>query len=140
MRKIYLGFILVFVFFQISFADSIEKTPVGPGVNYYHEYRQAGPWHFYVLEIDLTNEWLHLQTAKANNLLAGYERTSSMSSRNDREGHRVVGAVNGDFYESGGVPTNAQVIEGVLMKLPISREVFGCSDTKEPFIAITTYN
>jgi len=140
MRKICYSLILAFVFFHVSLADSIEKTPVGPGVMYYHEYRQAGPWHLYVLEINLKNEWLHLQTAKSNNLLAGYERTSSMSSRNDREGHRVVGAVNGDFYESGGIPTNAQVIEGVLMKLPISREVFGCSDIKEPFIAVTTYN
>ena len=78
-------------------AKILETQPVGPGVQYYHDFLENGPWNLFILEIDLTNPWLDFETAKAGNRLAGYERTSLMSTRNDYEEHRVVGAVNGDF-------------------------------------------
>ena len=139
MRKKCLFVLTSLSFLHLGFADIRESTPVGPGVIHHHEYRVAGPWHFQVLEIDLTNPWLHLQTAKANDLLAGYEKTSAMAKRHDQEGHRVVGAINGDFYLSGGIPTNAQVCEGVLLNRPIAREVFGCAQLDELFIAVTSF-
>ncbi|HID93946.1 MAG TPA: hypothetical protein EYP60_07605, partial [bacterium (Candidatus Stahlbacteria)] len=127
MKKII--YLLVFTcgFAQLAFADFIESNPVGPGVIYHHEFREAGPWHIHVLEIDLSVDWIHLETVKANDRLAGYERTSSMATRNDYEMHRVVGAINGDFYESGGIPVGAQVLDGILLKRPTTRSVFWCT-------------
>lgn len=132
---------LVFIcgFAQLAFADFIESNPVGPGVIYHHEFREAGPWHIHVLEIDLSVDWIHLETVKANDRLAGYERTSSMATRNDYEMHRVVGAINGDFYESGGIPVGAQVLDGILLKRPTTRSVFWCTDLKKPFMDIVSF-
>ncbi|MDZ7378733.1 MAG: hypothetical protein ONB06_05230, partial [candidate division KSB1 bacterium] len=100
-------------------ADWKESTPVGPGVVHHHEFRSAGPWHFHVLEIDLTNPWVSIESIKSNDLLpGGRELTSAMAARNDREAHRVVGAMNADFWQTDGTPVGAQVVKGVLVKRP----------------------
>ena len=114
--------------------------PVGPGVIYYHDYLAAGPWHLYVLEVDLTNEWIDIETVKSGDVMSAYEKTSSMAKRKDSEEHRIVGAINGDFYSSGGIPINAQVLQGELLRRPIDREVFGITDIKEPFAGIYSYS
>lgn len=118
-----------------------ERTaePVGPGVVHYHEVLEAGPWQIHVLEIDLTNPWIRLQTAKAQNRLAGRERTSVMAARLDREAHRIVGAINGDFYDGSGVPIGAQVLNGWLLKRPSSRSVFGFLEDHRPFIEVVSF-
>lgn len=121
-------------------AEIIESTSVGPGVTYYHDYIAAGPWHLYILEINLTNEWIDIETVKSGDVMSAYEKTSSMAGRKDREGHRIVGAVNGDFYATGGIPINAQVLQGELLRRPIEREAFGVSDAKEPFAGIFSFS
>jgi len=117
--------------------DTIESTPVGPGVIHHHVFREGGPWHLHVLEIDLTDEWIALETIKADDRISGYERTSSMSSRRDAEEHRVVGAVNGDFYASGGIPIGTQVIAGELLKMPATnRSAFAVGRQGEPLFEV----
>ncbi|MFH1212651.1 MAG: phosphodiester glycosidase family protein [Candidatus Neomarinimicrobiota bacterium] len=138
---LFIGFILI----GQTLADFKESTPVGPGVIYYHEYRAAGPWHFHILEIDLTNPWLHLQTVKANDLLYGNEKTSAMAARNNYEGHHVIGAINGDFYATGGIPINAQVSQGVILRrhnegTNIQNLVFGSSTNNNPFAGVVTFS
>lgn len=116
-------------------ADWIISTPVGPNAVHHHEYREQGPWNLNVLEIDLTHQYNILETVKANDLVYGNETTSSMAGRNNSEGHRIVGAINGDFYATGGIPIGAQVRKGVLLKRPYnSRSVFGYTVDKEPVI------
>jgi len=125
---------------EMAFSDLLESTPVGPGITHHHEYRSGGPWHLHILEIDLEQEWVLLETAKANDRLAGYERTSSQAARHDQEGHRVVGAINGDFYASGGIPIGAQGLDGILLKRPApNRSVFGTTAEKRPFIDVVTF-
>jgi hypothetical protein len=140
-RKDFLLLIIVLIFSgQSSLADTIESTPVGPGIIHHHEFREAGPWHINILEIDLNNEWLKLETVKANDQLSGYERTSAMAARNDSEEHRVVGTINGDFYGTGGIPVGAQVLDGVLLKSPTTRSVFGVTPLKQPLIDIVSFS
>ena len=124
---------------QVSLANTINSTPVGPGIIHHHEFREVGPWQIHVLEIDMTNEWIKLETVKANDRLVGRERISSMAARNVRELHRVVGAINGDFYEAGGVPVGAQVLDGILLKRPTTRSVFGFSPLNKPLIDIVFF-
>jgi len=121
-------------------ADFLESTPVGPGIIYHHEYLEAGPWHYYVMELDLTDQYNRIETVKANDRLAGNERTSSMAERRDFDAHRISGAINGDFYASGGIPIGAQVINGNLLKRPYPRSVFGVSPEKNPIIDIVSFN
>ncbi|MDZ7337257.1 MAG: phosphodiester glycosidase family protein [candidate division KSB1 bacterium] len=121
-------------------ADWKESTPVGPGVVHHHEFRSAGPWHFHVLEIDLTNPWVSIESIKSNDLLpGGRELTSAMAARNDREAHRVVGAMNADFWQTDGTPVGAQVVKGVLVKRPVSRSVFAYTDQRRPLIDVVSF-
>ena len=90
-----------------------DTTNVGPGVIYYSEFIEEGPWQIDVMEIDLTNQWLNVETVKADDQLFGLERTTSMAARNNYEGHKVVGAVNADFYNTAnGEPLGTQIIKG----------------------------
>jgi len=140
-KQKHLFFLVILLIFSVqsSLSDTIENTPVGPGIIHHHETREAGPWQIHVLEIDLTNEWIQLETVKANDRLAGHERTSSMADRKDREQHRVVGAINGDFYKTDGIPIGAQVSKGTLLKGPCTRSVFAISNVKQPFIDIVSF-
>jgi len=143
--KPFFGLLIGFLLSGNVLADFKESTPVGPGVTYYHEFRASGPWHFHVLEIDLKNPWLTFQTVKANNLLSGNEKTSAMAARNDRESHRVIGAINGDFYATGGIPINAQVSQGVILRRPnegteIQNLVFGTALDNTPFAGVVTFS
>jgi hypothetical protein len=140
MKYILLTAIFIISSFILT-ADSIKSTPVGPGIVHHHETISAGPWQIHVLEIDRTNPWIHLETVKANDRLNAYERTSSMASRKDSEGHRVVGAINGDFYSSGGIPVGTQVLKGELLKRPhTNRSVFGTDTSGIPFIDIVSFS
>lgn len=138
-KKFFISFILLAINTWQILAQSITSTPVGPGVIHYHEFRAAGPWQIHVLAIDLTNQWIELKTVKANDQLVGRERTSSMVARYDREGHRVVGAINADFYETGGVPVGAQVLNARLLKRPTNRSIFGLTSSKKPLIDIVSF-
>ena len=121
-------------------ADLLTSTPVGPGIIYHHDQISAGPWQIHVLEIDLGDTMNTLETVKAFNALEGYERTSSMANRSSAEGHRVIGAINGDFYASGGISIGAQIIKGTLLKRPYPRSVFALSASKSHLIEIVSFN
>jgi exopolysaccharide biosynthesis protein len=127
--------ILFFTPFTFSQKDSVI---IGPGVTYYEEYRSAGPWQFDVVVIDLTNPWLKLKTVKAQDRLKAFERTSSMASRNHREGHQVVAAINGDFYNTGtGESISTQVADGQLLQNANNRLNFAWNSAKKSMMAVT---
>jgi hypothetical protein len=138
MKKILL--ILSILVAQIVYADFLKSRPVGPGIIHHHVYRSAGPWHIQVLEINRADSLIQFETVKAMDRLAAREQTSSMAGRSDHEQHRVVGAINGDFYDGNGIPIGAQVLNGLLLKLPYPRSVFGLTGHKIPFINIVSFN
>ena len=129
----------LFIFASNLSADFKKSNPVGPGVIHHHEFRESGPWHIHVLEIDLTNPWINLETAKAKDKLAALERTSSMSLRSNFEDHTIIGGINGDFYDGSGIPIGAMIRNGVLVKRPYPRSVFGISYQKSPLIDIVQF-
>jgi hypothetical protein len=100
--------------------ETHTTTRVGPGMVYKHITVPSRLWNINVLEIDLTNPYVIMETMKANDRLSGYETTSSMAARKNAPGHEVVGAVNGDFYGTGGVPLNTQVVNGQILQNPIT--------------------
>lgn len=100
---------------QIEF-NTFYTTTVGPGMVYKKIVAPQMPWELDVLEIDLTNPYLEIETVKANNRLKGREVTSSMAERQSYENHIVVGAINADFFDGDGVPSNSQVIQGEILK------------------------
>jgi hypothetical protein len=123
---------------QIQY-DTLNVKQIGEGAFHYSIAAPSVPWTIEVVEIDLTSETYSLETVKANDRLSGYEKTSSMASRKSVDGHRVIAAINGDFYGGGGVPTNLQVLKGEILRTPINRAVFGYSDNNSMFINTTNY-
>jgi hypothetical protein len=92
-------------------------------------------WAIHVIEFDVRSPLLQLETVKAGNQLHGKEQTSRMAARVDREGHRVVAALNGDFFDTGnGVPINLQLRDGGILRQPTAHSVFAISAAEKPVI------
>ncbi len=84
---------------------------VGYGVRHL-EFTLPGPFMLDVLELTLPNPYVHLETFRPADLMT----TSGQAAENDHEGHRVVGAVNGDFFSAGGAPAGNQVAQGIFVQ------------------------
>ncbi|MFZ5515277.1 MAG: phosphodiester glycosidase family protein [Candidatus Zhuqueibacterota bacterium] len=117
-----------------SSIDSHVTRPVGPGIFYHEIYQNEGPWSIRVLEIDLTNQFVSLETIKANSIVAGREKLSRMAKSASSDGHWVVGGINADFFSSSGIPHGIQVIDGKLLTDPSGWSVFGLTRNRKPFI------
>src|SRR5438093_1560167 len=121
--------LLLLGFAPLSFAqvhwDTLSILPVGPGCLHMRLVAPTVPWTMNVLAIDLRIASISLETVKANDRLVRLERTSSMASRRDSNGHHVVGAVNGDFYSGGAIPSNIQVAGGQVVVGPSERSSIG---------------
>ncbi|MDP2302537.1 MAG: phosphodiester glycosidase family protein [Ignavibacteria bacterium] len=118
---------------QVAF-DTVTTMQVGMGVNYYKVVALSAPYSINILEIDLRNSYNSIETVKAQDRLNGYERTSSMALRNSYSGHRVVGAVNGDFYGSGGIPINIQIKNGEILRNPNGLSTLGFDINNNPML------
>ncbi len=98
--------------------DTIFSKYVGPGMIFSKVIETTKPWSINILEVDLKNPYLKLETVKANDLMAGGRETvSSMAARRNFVKHWSVGAVNGDFFDlSTGATNNLQVLNGEVIK------------------------
>jgi exopolysaccharide biosynthesis protein len=128
-----------------SQSDTIISKYVGPGVKHTSITFPSVPWTVNVLEIDITNPYITLETVKASKdgreQLKAFEKTSSMANRKNYQGHIVIGAINGDFYNTQtGEQINIQVENGEILKRPYPRSVFGITIDKKPFIEIFNFS
>jgi hypothetical protein len=110
-------------------------TPIGPQAWHRDIIRPSGRWAIHVVEFDLRHPYLQLETSKAGDHLQGKERTSLMAARRDRNGHRVVAAINGDYDTGNGIPINLQLFDGEVVRQPTARSVFAISKTEKPLIS-----
>ena len=87
----------------------IGSRTVAPGV-VHKEFTLPGPNTLDVLEITINNPLISLESYKPG----GLTRTTTQASANDRVGHRVIGAINADFFSfETGWPVGNQVVNGV---------------------------
>lgn len=144
MKKLYkilfLSLILVSTSFsQLNF-DTVSNLQVGMGIFYKKYIEYSKPWNIYVLEIDLNVPYNSIETIKAQDRLAGFEKTSSMARRMSYPGHIAVGAINGDFYGGTGIPINIQIRDGQLLRRPSVQSTVGFSDNKKPMLARVNFS
>jgi len=140
MRKFnLLIFFLVFISLTAN-AQEITSSIVCPGVKHHIYYFDDQPWAINLLEVDLANANVAIETIKARDLVLGYETTSQISSRGNFDKHWIAGVVNGDFYQKGGIPINTQVIDGKILKSPNNRSLFGIYHDKTLFIEVPSYS
>ncbi len=138
MKRLILLFLMcgpVFVWSQPQFDTVMTKT-VGPGVVYQKMIEPNRPWSVDVLQVDLTQPYIRIESVKARDRLHALERTRSMVARSNTQEQFVVGAVNADFYGGTGVPIGPQVIAGECLKKPSSRTTIGF--TRDNHVSIST--
>ena len=115
--KIRIFLFSIFLITVSNYAGPLDSVQVGPGVIQYHHIIDSGPWNINIIKIDIENPWLKFQSVKAGDKLMAFEKTSSMAARNNFEEHKVVAAINGDFYNtSTGEQIGSQVANGQLLK------------------------
>lgn len=110
---------LVFISFSSLPAqdDSSTVTMVRPGVVYQSIIDGRGPWRINILEIDLTQPDLEIESARAFDKLLGREKTSSIAARRSGTEYEVIGAINADFFSlRTGENENNQTINGEFVK------------------------
>lgn len=99
----------------------------------------AMPLQVSVLTIDLKTPGLSLETCLGADQIVGRETPTSMAQRKSKPGHRVVAAVNGDFYmtkpkELKGMPRSGQVCRDELVENPVGRACLVIDDNNRPYI------
>ena len=139
--KIRIFLFSIFLITVSNYAGSLDSVQVGPGVIQYHHIIDSGPWNINIIKIEIENPWLKFQSVKAGDKLMAFEKTSSMAARNNFEEHKVVAAINGDFYNtSTGEQIGAQVANGQLLKVTNDWLNIAFDINKNPIIGMQNFS
>lgn len=76
----------------------VPKHYIGPGTQYAFYNLPTRPLKIHVLEVDLNNPYIQMETCNGAEKAVGTEKPTSMWARNDSPGHEMVAVHNGDFY------------------------------------------
>jgi exopolysaccharide biosynthesis protein len=123
-----------------------STSQMAPGI-IYRNYTMTTPHsqQIHILEVDLKDPAVKLQSAKAGNIINGGVATVKQiaASKDVNENyHNVIGAVNGDFFvPTVGSPSEGNV-ENILVgdgqifayKTGINKTIFGIAEDNNPFI------
>ena len=116
----------------------------GPGVTAAKFDIPALPLKVSVVEMDLTNPYIMMETCLGGEKSVACETPVSMATRNTRPGHEVVGAVNGDFFMTSptnevGLPLSGQVRNDELVLSSHNRACLVLDTDNRPFIDRLTF-
>lgn len=115
MKRMFISlFVLSLVFTPLLYSsgDTVRTRTVAPGV-VHTEYLKPGPYTIDVLAVEVGNPYIVIETFRPN----GLTKTTLQAAANDSPGHRVVGAVNADFFSfETGWPTGNQVARGMFVQ------------------------
>ena len=97
-----------------------------------------------VVEMDLTNPYIVMETCLGADKAVGSETPVNMALRNTRAGHEVVGAVNGDFFMTSpsnevGLPLSGQVRNDELVLSSHNRACLVLDNDNRPYIDRLTF-
>ena len=116
----------------------------GPGVTAAKYDIPALPLKVSVVEMDLTNPYIMMETCLGGEKSVACETPVNMATRNTRPGHEVVGAVNGDFFMTSptnevGLPLSGQVRNNELVLSSHNRACLVLDNDKRPYIDRLTF-
>ncbi len=120
--------------------STIETRRMAPGVVYKKMADTSKPWEMFLLEVDLSDPTVQLQSVRASNAVDGAAQTpgAMATAHSSNTYHNVIGAINGDFFliSTDETPRNIQVTDGQLLwDLDSVRSIFGITETKVPFVS-----
>jgi uncharacterized lipoprotein YddW (UPF0748 family) len=109
--------------------DRSETREVRRGVRH-RSFSLEGPYTLDILEIDLREEGVTIETFRADSL----RRTTDQVRRRSAESSKVIGAVNADFFSfKTHWPVGSQSSRGeVVVALPSKRSHFGMTSDRRP--------
>ena len=116
----------------------------GPGLIAAKYDLPAMPLKVSVVEMDLTNPYVLMETCLGADKSVGSETPVNMATRNSRPGHEVVGAVNGDFFMTSpanevGLPVSGQVRNQELVLSSHNRACLILDSDNRPYIDRLTF-
>lgn len=136
---------------QVAF-DTLESYSVSPGVYYKKLSESTKPWKINILEINLREQSLKIETAKAFDQLKMFknnvtlvgpmptELTSIMSAVRSTNDQVVRAAVNGDFFtEEEGRPYNTQIRNHQILQKPSKAPVIGFDANNNAYLGNVTF-
>ena len=120
--------------------DTLQrKHEIGQGTTYASYSLPDYPLRFYVLEIDLANANVQLETCFANDSSLTIEAPTEMIKRHDTPQHKIIAGTNGDFYFykdsiETGIPRSGQFQKNECTANPTGRASFVLAPDDTPFI------
>lgn len=128
-----------------------QETPgvasrfIGPGVRLLHWNRDSGPHSLYAVEANLAEPFLRLGVSLGKGDVLGLEPISRQAERLTLPERYPIAGVNGDFFyypgkENPGIPTNAAVLNGELIRTPFNRSSLVLPASGPPAIRILRVN
>ncbi len=132
--------LLTFPLYSQYQLDTLSSRLVGPGTFHTKIQEKTNPWTIEVLEVDLKNPFIKIESVKAKDKLVGLETTSEMAAKRNYYGHTVIGAVNADFFGGDGIPINIQIDNGQIVRSPISLSTIGFDDKNNPMLKIIQFD
>ena len=116
----------------------------GPGVIAAKYDIPALPLKVSVVEMDLTNPYIVMETCLGGEKSVATETPVNMATRNTRPGHEVVSALNGDFFMTSptnevGLPLSGQVRNDELVLSSHNRACLVLDNNNRPFIDRLTF-
>ena len=126
----------------VSAYASASREPLALGVQYDQGrlLTSAGSQAVNMVEVDLANPAISLESSLSNGRVTGLERTSSQAQNHSVEGHRVVAAINGDVWagfsnDMEHAPNGLHVESGELVTVgPAARPTFGVGADGRPLL------
>ncbi|MCM3340968.1 phosphodiester glycosidase family protein [Paenibacillus sp. MER TA 81-3] len=108
---------------QPAFGQVLDKRSmeIGPGANYtwYSMNLPQGLQKVHFLEFDPKNQALDMQPGMTDGKVYGMQGVTKMADDADKEGNRVIAAINGDFYDmTTGVPLGMFMGGGEILVSP----------------------
>ncbi len=95
----------------------------------------AGKQAVYIARVDFTQPVLRFEASISNDRIVGLEPVTQQANRRNREGHRALVAINGDFFDPNQAPFGIHIQDGELIAYgPRSRPAFGVTADRKVLI------
>lgn len=122
-------------------ANGVQARFIGPGVRLLHWNREVGPHSLYAVEADLAEPFLRLGVSLGKGETLGLEPISRQAERLTLPDRYPIAGVNGDYFyypstQNPGIPTNAAVLNGELIRTPFNRSSLVLPASGPPSIRI----
>lgn len=122
----------------------VYKHNIGPGTTYAFYNLPERPLTLHVMEVDMTNPYVDIETCLAGDSAVATRTTSGMYADNDRPGHDMIGATNGDFWQyvdpiEIGIPRSGQFRQNECVANPTGRASFILSEDRLGYIDVVDF-